>query len=86
MSDSENERDASVAMAVAASSILIIAAMKLKKKKKKRSVWVRKLLKERQRGQFSQLILNELQVNKDDDHMRMNFEQFKVRQVNKLEM
>lgn len=81
----ENERDASLALAATSSMFLIIAGiLKNKKKKRKKSVWVKKMLREREKGgQFAQLV-SHLQLSNENDYrryMRMDFEQFQVSKI-----
>lgn len=79
---SESERDASLGIAASASMILIMAAMKTRKKKKKRSIWMKKLLREREKGQFAQLVTDLQMCDNENDfrrYMRVDFEQFQVR-------
>lgn len=84
---SENERDASLALAATGSMFLFMAAiLKTKKKKRKRSIWVKKMLREREKGQFAQLV-SHLQLNNENDYrryMRMDFEQFQVSKIKSI--
>ena len=63
---SERERDTRLVLADASSMLVVMAAIKTRKKRTKKSVWVKRLLRERERGQFAQLVAD-LQLNDESD-------------------
>ena len=59
---SERERDTRLVLAATSSMLVIMAAIKTRKKRRKKSVWVKRLLREREKCQFAQLV-TDLQLN-----------------------
>ena len=80
---SERERDTRLVLAAASSMLVVMAAIKTRKKRRKKSAWMKRLLREREKGQFAQLV-TDLQLHDENDYrryMRIDVEQFKVRKI-----
>ena len=65
---SEREIDTRLVLAATSSMLVIMAAIKTRKRRKK-SAWVKRLLREREKGQFAQLV-TDLQLNDESDFQR----------------
>ena len=63
---SERDRDTRLVLAATSSMLVIMAAIKTRKKRRKKSAWVERLLRERKKGQFAQLV-TDLQLNDERD-------------------
>ena len=66
---SEREIDTRLVLAATSSMLVIMAAIKTRKKRRKKSAWVKRLLREREKGQFAQLV-TDLQLNDESDFRR----------------
>ena len=66
---SERERDTRLVLAATSSMLVIMAAIKTRKKWRKKSAWVKRLLREREKGHFAQLV-TDLQLNDESDFRR----------------
>ena len=64
---SERERDTRLVLAATSSMLVIMTAIKTRKKRRKKSAWIKRLLREREKGQFAQLIVTDLQLNDESD-------------------
>ena len=66
---SERERDTRLVLAAASSILVVMAAIKTRKKKEKKVSLFKRLLREREKGQFAQLV-TDLQLNDESDFRR----------------
>lgn len=75
-----SEKEMLFAASACSTFLFLATAFKKRKKKRKRSVWVRKILQKKDKGQYSQLIRELEMANSLDYHryMRMDCEQFQV--------